>query len=108
LTGKAGALWNGLGSYFEKATSTPTGKRVVAFYTEGQRQVADVHAEAKRLAELKREEAGGSSYKAAGLEKVFGPEGGKKPEGGQPGAAAESGAQDVVKETGLGTSKPVA
>lgn len=106
LTGRAGALWSGLGSYFEKATSTPTGKKVVEFYTTGQRQVADIYSEAKRLADLKKEEAGGSSYKAAGLDKVFGPEGGKKPEGGQPGAAA--GSSEPVKGTGLGDSTPVA
>jgi len=108
LSGRAGALWSGLGSYFEKATSTPTGKKVVEFYTTSQRQVADIYSEAKRLADLKKEEAGGSSYKAAGLDKVFGPEGGKKPEGGMPGAAAESSAQEPVKGTGLGTSSPVA
>ena len=34
----------------------------------------DIHKEAKRLAEIKKEEAGGSAYKAAGLDKVFGPE----------------------------------
>lgn len=106
LTGRAGALWSGLGSYFEKATSTPTGKKVVEFYTTGSRQVADIYSEAKRLADLKKEEAGGSSYKAAGLDKVFGPEGGKKPEGGQPGAAA--GSSEPVKGTGLGESNPVA
>lgn len=108
LSGRAGALWGGLSSYFEKATSTPTGKKVVEFYTTSQRQVADIYSEAKRLADLKKEEAGGSSYKAAGLDKVFGPEGGKKPEGGVPGAAAESSAQEPVKGTGLGTSSPVA
>ncbi|KAK1834135.1 putative rna recognition domain-protein [Podospora conica] len=106
LSGRAGALWSGLGSYFEKATSTPTGKKVVEFYTTGQRQVADIYSEAKRLADLKKEEAGGSSYKAAGLDKVFGPEGGKKPEGGQPGAA--TGSSEPVKGAGLGTSSPVA
>ncbi len=74
ITHRANSLLSGLGSYFEKATNTPTGKRIVKFYTESQRQVQDIHTEARRLAELKKEEHGGSAYKAAGLEKVFGHE----------------------------------
>lgn len=42
--------------------------------TQGQKQLVDVHNEARRLAELKKEEHGGSAYKAAGLERVFGAE----------------------------------
>lgn len=34
----------------------------------------EVHTEARRLAELKKEESGGSAYKASGLERVFGKE----------------------------------
>ncbi|KAK3349263.1 hypothetical protein B0T25DRAFT_237996 [Lasiosphaeria hispida] len=74
ISSRAGSFLNGLGSYFEKASSTPTGKKIVSFYTTSQRQVADIHKEAKRLADLKKQEAGGSAYKAAGLDKVFGPE----------------------------------
>ncbi|KAK3381682.1 hypothetical protein B0H63DRAFT_211954 [Podospora didyma] len=74
ITNRANSLLTGLGSYFEKATHTTTGKKIVDFYTAGSRQVADIHNEAKRLAELKKQEAGGSSYKAAGLDKVFGAE----------------------------------
>jgi hypothetical protein len=73
----------GLGSYFEKATNTPTGQRIVKFYSDSTRQVQDIHAEARRLADLKKEAAGGSAYKAAGLEKVFGKE--KEGETSQPG-----------------------
>lgn len=72
VTQKAGSWLSGLGSYFEAATNTPTGQKIVKFYTEGQRQVQDVHAEALRLAELKKEAAGGSAVKAAGLERVLG------------------------------------
>ncbi|KAK3292474.1 uncharacterized protein B0H64DRAFT_347307 [Chaetomium fimeti] len=68
----ANSLLTGLGSYFEKASNTPTGKRIVGFYTTGQRQVQDIHAEARRLAELKKEETGGSLYKGLGLDKVLG------------------------------------
>ena len=79
ITARASSLYNSLGSYFEKAASSPTGKRLVRFYEDSQRQVQDIHTEASRLAQLKKEEHGGSAYKAAGLEKVFGKE--KKPEG---------------------------
>lgn len=74
ITQRANSLLTGLGSYFEKATSTPTGKRIVDFYTTSRREVEDIHNEARRLADLKKQEAGGSSYKAAGLDKVFGAE----------------------------------
>ncbi|KAI1208129.1 uncharacterized protein F4807DRAFT_431710 [Annulohypoxylon truncatum] len=74
ITNRANSLFSGLSSYFEKATSSPTGKKLVKFYTDGQRQVQDIHAEARRLADLKKEEHGGSAYKASGLERVFGKE----------------------------------
>lgn len=74
ISAKAGNLLTGIGSYFEKASNTPTGKRIVKFYTDGSRQVQDIHNEARRLADLKKEAHGGSAYKAAGLEKVFGKE----------------------------------
>lgn len=74
ISTKAGSLFGGLASYFEKASNTPTGKKLVKFYTDGQRQAQDIHAEAQRLKELKKEEHGGSSYKASGLERVFGKE----------------------------------
>ncbi|KAJ4254375.1 Protein vip1 [Fusarium torreyae] len=74
ITQRANSLWLGLSSYFEKASNTPTGKKIANFYTEGSRQVQEVHAEARRLADLKKEEHGGSAYKASGLEKVFGKE----------------------------------
>ena len=79
ISTRATSLYNTLGSYFEKATTTPTGKRLVRFYEDSQRQVQDIHTEASRLAQLKKEEHGGSAYKASGLERVFGKE--KKPEG---------------------------
>jgi len=72
LTARANSLLTGLGSYFEKATQNPTGKKLVDFYTTSTRQVQDIHAEAKRLADLKKAESGGSSFVASGLDKVFG------------------------------------
>lgn len=74
LTQRASNIFLGLNSYFEKAANTPTGKKLVDFYTAGSRQVQEVHAEARRLADLKKEEHGGSAYKASGLERVFGKE----------------------------------
>lgn len=87
ITQRANSLLSGISSYFEKATNTPTGKRVVDFYSTSQRQVADIHSEARRLAELKKQEHGGSAYKAAGLEKVFGPEKTKPAAAPAPGSA---------------------
>ncbi|KAK4151535.1 hypothetical protein C8A00DRAFT_17063 [Chaetomidium leptoderma] len=75
ITQRASSLLTGLSSYFEKASNTPTGKRIVEFYTTSQRQVQDIHTEARRLAELKKEEGGGgagSLYKNLGLDKVLG------------------------------------
>ncbi|SPO05466.1 related to actin cytoskeleton protein (VIP1) [Cephalotrichum gorgonifer] len=72
ITSRGMNLLGGLGSYFEKAASHPTGKKIVNFYTDGSRQVQDIHAEAVRLAELKKEAHGGSARKASGLERVFG------------------------------------
>lgn len=53
LTDKAQNAWLGLNSYFEKAINTPTGQKVRDFYVQGDKQVRDVHNEAKRLASLK-------------------------------------------------------
>lgn len=56
VTPKAQGLWAGLTSYYEKAAETPTGQKIVNFYTQTQRQVVDIHAEARRLADLKKKE----------------------------------------------------
>ncbi|KAI9754549.1 MAG: Ubiquitin-conjugating enzyme E2 6 [Chaenotheca gracillima] len=56
VTDKANASWRGLNSYFEKALGTPTGQRVVGFYTQGEKQVRDIHQEARRLADLRKSE----------------------------------------------------
>jgi hypothetical protein len=74
LSTRANTFFSGLHSYFEKASNTPTGKKLVKFYEDGQKQVIEVHDEARRLADLKKDEHGGSAYKAAGLERVFGKE----------------------------------
>ncbi|KAI9827866.1 MAG: hypothetical protein M1832_004355 [Thelocarpon impressellum] len=51
---RANAGLHGLSSYFEKALGTPTGQRLVGFYTQSEKQVLDIHAEARRLADLKK------------------------------------------------------
>ncbi|KAG5924794.1 hypothetical protein E4U53_003381 [Claviceps sorghi] len=78
ITQRANSFLTGVSSYFEKASNHPTGKKIAKFYTESSRQVQDIHAEARRLADLKKQEHGGSAYKAAGLERVFGKEGPKE------------------------------
>ena len=54
VTDKAWGAWGGLNSYFEKALNTPTGQKVRDFYVQGEKQVLDVHTEARRLADLKK------------------------------------------------------
>lgn len=53
VTDKALGAWGGLNSYFEKALGTPTGQKLRQFYIQGDKQVRDVHNEARRLADLK-------------------------------------------------------
>ena len=60
ITDKANAGWAGLTSYFEKALGTPTGQKLAQFYTQGDKQVRDIHAEARRLADLKGSKGSGS------------------------------------------------
>ncbi|KAF4634903.1 hypothetical protein G7Y89_g3184 [Cudoniella acicularis] len=52
------SLLSGLTSYYEKAAGTPTGKKLVNFYSQTSRQVQDIHAEARRLADLKKQDQG--------------------------------------------------
>jgi RNA recognition motif-containing protein len=59
VTTRTNSLLSGLTSYYEKAAGTPTGQKLVNFYTQSSRQVADIHKEARRLADLKKAEAGG-------------------------------------------------
>merc|ERR1711877_91207 len=53
VSARAGAGWSSITSYFERASNTPTGQRIRAFYDQGQKQVMDVHNEARHLADLK-------------------------------------------------------
>lgn len=53
VSDKAMNAWAGLSSYFEKALGTPTGQKIRDFYVQSDKQVRDVHNEARRLADLK-------------------------------------------------------
>lgn len=103
ITQTAFGFLNSLGSYFEKATNTPTGKKIVQFYTDGSKQVQEVHAEARRLADLKKDEHGGSAYKASGLEKVFGKE---KEQADGSSAPAATGSTPVVPTESVPSVNP--
>lgn len=70
---RVNSLLSGLNSYYEKAAGTPTGQKLVNFYTQTSRQVQDIHAEARRLADIKKKEAGGAEQ-AAGLAPAAGTE----------------------------------
>lgn len=56
VTDKAKQSFNVFQQYFERAMDTPTGQKVRAFYTEGSKQVMDIHTEALRLKDLKQNE----------------------------------------------------
>ncbi|KAI9659937.1 MAG: hypothetical protein M1821_001289 [Bathelium mastoideum] len=53
VSGRADAAWRGMTSYFDKALGTPTGQRLRQFYEQGNKNVMDVHNEARHLANLK-------------------------------------------------------
>ncbi|CCX33339.1 hypothetical protein FPQ18DRAFT_322469 [Pyronema domesticum] len=55
VTEKAWGFTGGLARYFEKALDNPTGQKVRHFYESSEKQILDIHTEAKRLAELKKE-----------------------------------------------------
>jgi len=54
ITERAQQGFSSLYSYFDKAQGTPTGQRLRSFYDVGQKQVLDVHNEARHLASLKQ------------------------------------------------------
>ncbi|KAJ5907498.1 hypothetical protein N7495_000180 [Penicillium taxi] len=53
ISNKAVSGWHGLNSYFEKALEHPTGQKLRDFYVQTDKQVRDIHTEARRLADLK-------------------------------------------------------
>lgn len=54
ISTKAATGWRGLSSYFEKALESPSGQKLRDFYVQTDKQVRDIHAEARRLADLKQ------------------------------------------------------
>jgi len=86
VTEKVFSGWRGLTSYFDKAVDTPTGQKLRQFYQAGNKQVVDVHNEARHLADLKAKKqqeatsaggnktAGGPSVEEAGVEQIPGTE----------------------------------
>lgn len=70
ITDKATSAWIGLNSYFEKAIGTPTGQKVRDFYLQGDKQVRDIHNEARRLADLKAGKTTNEPEKVAGTNKT--------------------------------------
>lgn len=55
VTPKVNNILTGISTYYEKAAGTPSGKKIVNFYTQTSRQVVDIHNEARRLADLKKQ-----------------------------------------------------
>lgn len=53
LSDRAATGWRGIHSYFEKAMGTPSGRKLRDFYSQTDKQVRDIHNEARRLADLK-------------------------------------------------------
>lgn len=53
ISDKAASGWRGLNQYFEKALDTPSGQKLREFYVQTNKQVMDIHSEARRLADLK-------------------------------------------------------
>lgn len=81
--------WNSLSSYFDSALNTPTGHRLRKFYTEGNKQVIDVHNEARHLANLKS----GKSETTSGTDASASTESKQEPEAPIP-VASESSASE--------------
>ncbi|KAJ5974286.1 Nucleotide-binding alpha-beta plait [Penicillium waksmanii] len=53
ISEKAATGWRGLNHYFEKALEHPHGQKLREFYVQTDKQVRDIHNEARRLADLK-------------------------------------------------------
>ncbi|KAJ5787719.1 Nucleotide-binding alpha-beta plait [Penicillium paradoxum] len=69
ISTKAASGWRGLSSYFEKALEHPSGQKLRDFYVQTDKQVRDIHNEARRLADLKQGKTGeteGASAPALG------------------------------------------
>ncbi|KAJ5604809.1 hypothetical protein N7510_009963 [Penicillium lagena] len=65
ITDKAATGWRGLNSYFEAALNHPSGQKLRDFYVQTDKQVRDIHNEARRLADLKQGKGGETEGVAA-------------------------------------------
>ncbi|KAJ5938620.1 hypothetical protein N7466_001754 [Penicillium verhagenii] len=71
ISNKAATGWHSLNNYFEKALEHPHGQKLRGFYVQTDKQVRDIHNEARRLADLKLgrssegEDASGSAATSA-------------------------------------------
>ncbi|KAJ5215858.1 uncharacterized protein N7498_002265 [Penicillium cinerascens] len=61
ISNKALEGWGSLSSYFEKALEHPSGQKLRDFYSQTDKQVRDIHNEARRLADLKQGKGGESA-----------------------------------------------
>ncbi|KAJ5569776.1 uncharacterized protein N7459_009206 [Penicillium hispanicum] len=59
ISNKAASGWRGLNHYFEKAMEHPHGQKLRDFYVQTDKQVRDIHNEARRLADLKQGKGAG-------------------------------------------------
>ncbi|KAJ5666193.1 uncharacterized protein N7477_008641 [Penicillium maclennaniae] len=68
ITSKAQTGWSSLHSYFEKALEHPSGRKLREFYSQTDKQVRDIHNEARRLADLKQGKSeSGATGETAGV-----------------------------------------
>ncbi|KAH7028255.1 hypothetical protein B0J12DRAFT_770829 [Macrophomina phaseolina] len=59
---KANSGWRSPSSYFDKAFSTSAGRELRKFYEQGNKQVIDVHNEARHLVNLKKQQEAGMEH----------------------------------------------
>jgi len=71
---KANTTWNTMASYYDKAVNTPTGQKLRSFYEQGNKQVMDVHNEARHLANLKSGKTGDGAAGSSSTESKVGVE----------------------------------
>jgi len=57
VTEKVKSFSTTMGRYFEKALDNPTGQKIRKFYADAEKEVLDIHGEARRLADLKQQQS---------------------------------------------------
>lgn len=88
ITDKAASGWRGLNSYFEKALEHPSGQKLRDFYVQTDKQVRDIHNEARRLADLKQGKGGETEGVAPAASEAAGVAPATVPASGPAGTAA--------------------